>query len=173
MWLQDDSAIPHICLTAKTTPHLPCPRFITPYTPRERLRERARESVHVQWAASHSDTPTHTHTHSNQTHKSCWLRNTCTSHRQTGCGGVRSLLYFPFPSIRSPLLSFVFLRGMQNKLRSLIEHCLFAYAVCIVLVHDSLKELCTIASLCHCNQCTWVGYRLNLIDSDSFRFQCD
>ncbi len=154
MWLQDDSAIPHICLTAKTTPHLPCPRFITPYTQRERLRERVCMFNGPLATVILQHTHTHTHTHSNQTHKSCWLRNTCTSHRQTGCGGVRSLLYFPFPSIRSALLSFVFLRGMQNKLRSLIEHCLYAYAVCIVLVHDSLKELCKTASLCHCNQCT-------------------
>ncbi len=163
------------------SPHLPYSKNNTPptlpsiynsiYTEGEITRESERECMFNGPLAT--VILQHTHTHSNQTHKSCWLRNTCTSHRQTGCGGVRSLLYFPFPSIRSPLLSFVFLRGMQNKLRSLIEHCLFAYAVCIVLVHDSLKELCTIASLCHCNQCTWVGYRLNLIDSDSFRFQCD
>ncbi len=57
MWLQDDSAIGHICLTAKTTPTYPA---LDLYLHIHRGRDYERESVHVQWAASHSDTPTHT-----------------------------------------------------------------------------------------------------------------
>ncbi len=119
-----------------------------------RGRDYERESVHVQWAASHSDTPTHTPIVTKPTRAA----GSETHARVTDRLDVGwSDLFFTFLSLLSALLCshFVVLRGMQNKLHSLIEHCLFAYAVCIVLAHDSLKELCKTASLCHCNQGTW------------------
>lgn len=141
------------------SPHLPYSKNNPPptlpsiYTSIYTEGEITRESVHVQWAASHSDTPTHTPIVTKPTRAA----GSETHARVTDRLDVGwSDLFFTFLCLLSALLCshFVVLRGMQNKLRSLIEHCLFAYAVCIVLVHDSLKELCKTASLCHCNQGT-------------------
>lgn len=124
-------------------PQLPCSKNNTPptlpsiytsiYTEGEITRER--ECVYVQWAASHSDTPTHTPNITKPTRAAgSETHARVTDRLALGWSDLFFTFFFYLPS--TLLCShFVFLRGMQNRLRSVIEHCLFAYAICIVLVH--------------------------------------